>query len=558
MLNVTELPDDPALLKRMMTAQMARHAGLMAERDAMIEQIKREAQEHLAAQLAAQLNAQREQMEAEKEAAIKAAVDAVLRRFYGPKSERFDPLQLVLFGIFVDTVPLDAADVASIEAEAGEKLTTRVPRNRHNHGRGKLPEHLPRVRIVHDLTDEQKKCPCCATPRHRIGEEVSEQLEYIPASFKVLQHVRITYACKACEQSVSEQGSQVVTAEKPPQPIEKGLAGPGLLAYIVTGKMADHLPLYRQESIIERNDIHIARSTMGAWMMAVAVLVKPLVELMANRIRQSRVIHTDDTVVPVQHKIQCSKGRFWTHFGDRDHPYIFYDYTPDRSGEGPTRWFADYRGYLQADAYSVYDSLYKRVGADGKRCVIECGCWAHGRRYFFDAKDTDGRRATQLLAMVRDLYAVERTAKDFTDDARLALRQSRSVPILATIKTWLDTERPLVLPRSPMGEAMTYMVNQWEALNVYTTQGFLNIDNNAAERTLKRVALGRRNWQFVGNDRAGKTAATLYSLVASAERHGLDPQRYLTGVFARIASTPVSEVHKLLPDEWKVADAKGA
>ena len=374
MLNVTELPDDPALLKRLMTEQMARHAGT-------IEQIKREAQEHLEAQLKSQFNTQRERMEAEKEAAIKAAVDsavqAVLRRFYGPKSERFDPLQLVLFGIYVDTAPLDAASVASIEAEAGEKLTTRAPRNRHKHGRGKLPEHLPRVRIVHDLTDEQKKCPCCATPRHRIGEEVSEQLEYIPASFKVFEHVRVTYACKACEQNVSEQGSQVVTAEKPAQPIEKGLAGPGLLAYVVTSKMGDHLPLYRLESIFERNDLHIARSTMGAWMLAVATLVKPLVELMANRIRQSRVIHTDDTVVPVQHEGQCSKGRLWTHFGDSGGPYIYYDYTPDRSGEGPAKWFADYKGYLQADAYSVYDSLYKRRDKEGKPEVIEVGCMAH-------------------------------------------------------------------------------------------------------------------------------------------------------------------------------------
>ena len=500
----SELPDDPALLKRLMTEQMARHAGT-------IEQIRREAQE----QLDTQLDAQRERLEAEKQAAIdfavKAAVDAVLRRFYGPKSERFDPLQLVLFGIYVDTVPLDAPDTASIEDEAGEKLTSRAPRNRHNHGRGKLPEHLPRVRIVHDLTDEQKKCPCCATPRHRIGEEVSEQLERFPANFKVLQHVRITYACKACEQNASERGSQVVTAEKPAQfrgPIEKGLVGPGLLAYVVTGKMADHLPLYRLESIFERDDIHIARSTMCAWMLSAAVLVRPLVELMANRIRQSRVIHTDDTVVPVQQKIQCSKGRLWTHFGDRNHPYIYYDYTPDRSGEGPAKWFADYKGYLQADAYSVYDSLYKR--GDGKQ-VIECGCWAHCRRKYFDAKETDGRRAMQLLAMVRDLYAVESDAKTFTDDARLALRQSRSVPILATIKAWLEAERPHVLPRSPMGEAMTYMANQWDALNVYTTQGFLNIDNNAAERSLKRVAIGR-NYAHRRIMRSGQTPPVKTSL----------------------------------------------
>jgi hypothetical protein len=268
---------------------------------------------------------------------------------------------------------------------------------------------------------------------------------------------------------------------------------------------------------------------------------------MASRVRRSRVIHTDETVVPVQApgEGQCRKGRIWTYIGDLTHPYIVYDYTPDRTRAGPANWLAGYTGYLQADAYGGYDGIYHRGG------VTEVACWAHARRKFFDAKSTDGRRSAQLLALVGELYEVERRAKNLDDQARLELRQCESVPILGRIRTWLDAENQVLLPRTPMAGAIAYALNQWDALSVYTTQGYLAIDNNAAERALKRVAIGRKNWLFAGNDRAGQTAATLYSLIASAERHGVDPQRYLTGVLARIAVTPTSELAGLLPDVWK-------
>jgi transposase len=544
---IEALPDDPATLKQ-----------LLLEERAAREQIQREAAERIEAM------EQRHQAE----------MEAVFRRFYGPKSERFDPRQLLMFGIVIDSLPVDQA---AVEAESGEKLATR--RIQHKHGRAKLPEALPRVAIEHDLKPEEKLCPCCGLERCRIGTEVSEQLEYVPSSFKVYQHIRHKYACKPCNQgciqcdgkahidiALREADKNGITdspeAIQTAAPIAKGLAGPGLLAYVITSKLGDHLPLYRLERIFERSDVHIARSTMCAWMLATGKLVQPLVDLMAAKVRESRVIHTDETRVPVQDETvegKCKSGRIWTYIGDRDHPYIVYDYTPDRSRAGPSQWLDAFKGYLQADAYGGYDGIYAR--GNGSE-IVEVACWAHGRRHFFDAKDTDGRRSAEMLTMVRDLYQVEdeakaqiAAAKDCTPievaAIRRSLRQERSVPILATIKTWLDTEQKLVLPRSPMAQAIGYMLNQWEALKVYTTQGFLDIDNNAAERALRRIGIGRKNWLFSGHDIAAQRTATLYSLIASAERHGVNPQAYLRGVLARIAATSVSQLEKLLPDRGK-------
>ena len=517
------LPDDPAALKR-----------LLLQSRAQVEQIKHEAAERIEAM----------------ELRHKAEMDAVLRRFYGPRSEKFDPTELLLFGVNVaDQVPVDEKVV---EAESGQKLATRRI-NHHKHGRRKLPEHLPRIEIVHNLTDAQKKCPCCGEMRVCIGSEVSEQLEYVPASLKVLKHVRHKYACNACGNGCvkCDCNPHIETATKTAQPIEKGLPGPGLLAYVIVSKLGDHLPLYRLEKIFDRHGVDIARSTMCAWMLAGSELLKPLVELMIGRVKQSQVIHTDETRVPVQDgtiKGACKSGRIWTYIGDESNPYVVYDYTPDRTRAGPQRFLADYKGYLQADAYGGYDGIYT------KGSVIEVACWAHARRKFFDAKETDGRRSTEMLEFVRQLYCIEDNAKALDHVARRALRQERSVPILAKVKAWLALEQQLVLPRSPMAVAITYMLNQWDALCRFVEQGWLNIDNNAAERALKRVAIGRKNWLFAGHDEAGASHAKLYTLIASAERHGIDPQRYLTSVLAKIGQTKLSELEQFLPDVWKAED----
>jgi transposase len=541
MTRIDELPDDPILLKRLVLAQevrLAEREAILAQRDVLIERIREEASDQLAAR-----DTIIERMETEH----KAAIAAILRRFYGPRSERFDPHQLLLFGQQVEQVGADLANSAA-EFDAEPEPVVRRKKNRHKHGRSPLPAHLPRIEIEHDLADAEKPCPCCGEIRARIGQEVSEQLEYLPASFKVLKHIQHKYACQRCEADASSP--QIVTAAKPLQPIPKGLPGPGLLAYLITSKSADHLPLYRLERIFARLQVHVARTTMCGWLAACGELVRPLVERMTWRILASKVIHTDDTRVPVQTPGDrtCKSGRIWTYIGDASHPYIVYDYTADRKRAGPANWLRDFTGYLQADAYGGYDGIYH----SGAR---EVACWAHARRKFFEAKDTDSRRSAQMLTWVQELYAIEREAKDATDGERRALRQARSAPILERIKTWLDVETQIVLPRSEMGQAIGYTLNQWAALNLYVTEGFLNIDNNAAERALKRVAIGRKNWLFAGNDYAGGTAARLYSLVASAERHEIDPQRYLTSVLAKLPFTSESDLDQFLPDVWKRDDA---
>ena len=613
MLSVAELPDDPVLLKRMLGERNA----AIVECEAMIEQIKREAAERIEA-------LQRQHQ---------AELEALLRRFYGPRSERFDPRQLLLFGQTIDNLAQAAAEPTPDHSDSADT----GKRRRHNHGRGKLPASLPHIIIPHDLSDEEKKCPCCGEVRCRIGEERTEQIEYVPASFKVLVHVQAKYACPNCEKN--GENPQIEVAPKPLQPIHRGLPGPILLAFIIVSKFADHMPLYRLEQIFGRQGVEISRGTMCGWLLAVAQVIKPLYELMGIRIRQSEKIHTDDTRLPVQDKPEkpvgppppatrvgpappgpsiptttldptltllplpavprdpssnqaaptalvpslapattspappasgapalaammpiepegrCPAGRMWGFLGDDGHPYTLFAYTPDRTRQGPDQWLKGFARYLQADAFSGFDGIYARG-------VIEVGCWAHARRHVFDARDSDGRRSAQMLAMIGQLYAVEREAKEANDGQGLdeagvlALRQEKSVPVLTKIKIWLDREIKLVLPRSPMAGAINYILNQWSALCVYTTRGFLSIDNNAAEREMKKIATGRKNWLFCGTEAGARAAAMLYTLVASARRHGLDPLAYLADVLAKLPGTPGSQVGRFLPDEWKRARAE--
>jgi transposase len=325
--------------------------------------------------------------------------------------------------------------------------------------------------VVYDLADHERQCPECQMELRHIGEEISEQLEYVPASLHVVQHACQKYACP--------QGCTVVTAAKPPAPVEKGLAGPGLLAHVAVSKFGDHLPLHRQEAIFARQGVDLSRQTMCDWMRQCAELVGPLADLMKERVLSSKVVQTDDTPVPVldPELPRTRTGRIWTYVGDALHPYTVYDYTPNRCREGPDEFLKDFHGYLQADAYSGYDQIYKEAG----RGITEVACMAHARRKYFEAQSSDIMRSTVMLAYFHLLYDVEREAREKQLDAagRLALRRERSQPMLDDIKAYLERERPKVVPKSPIGQAMAYTLSNWEALVRYAKDGDLEIDNNA-------------------------------------------------------------------------------
>jgi hypothetical protein len=349
--------------------------------------------------------------------------------------------------------------------------------------------------------------------------------------------------------------STFITAPMPPQPIPRCLAGPGLLAYIIVNKFADHLPLYRQEEILQREGVWLSRRTLCDWLAGCATVLQPLFALMWQRVFASRELHTDDTPVSVQG--QKTKGRLWVYFGDWAHPYTVYDFTLDRCAERPQKCLANFKGYLHADAYSGYDQIF---GADR----IEVACWAHARRYFHDARGTDPVRATCVLASIGRLYALEAAAKYAAGTlklslqdywaVRLQLRERQATPILHSLAEYVEQQRHLVLPRSPIGEAFTYLHNQWEALSRYTGHGFLDIDNNVAEQALRAIAVGRKNWLFVGSAEGGRTAATLYSFVQTCKRLGVDAWLYLREVLRILPGVAESaravELPKLLPDVW--------
>ena len=503
-----------------------------------------------------------------KVAALEHQIKLLLQRVKGSRQERIDPDQLLLFSLD------ELSDIVEqlTQGKPDDDLIDDSPRRRRkSRGRvGKLPAHLEREIIRHELTEPERACPCCGEQRREIGVDSSEQLELIPARLKVVQHDRVKYACRACEEHVA-------TANKPPQPIEKGLPGPGLCAHTVLSKFGDHQPLYRLEDIHSRLGMTIRRSTLCGWQAALADLAKPLVERMKFLVLQSKVIHTDDTSIKMLQpgEGQTRTAKFWPYLGDWLHPYAVYDFTLSRERDGPQQFLAGFEGYLQADAYSGYDCIYA-----GDR-VHEVACWIHARRYWHQAKDNDPVRANTALGFIARLSQIEsqlreafpRTnlqgARDFEQVARG--RQEHALPILTEFKSWLDAESQdkRILPKSPIRAAFTYTLNQWSALVRYTDEGYLSFDNNVAERLVKVAAIGRKNYLFVGSENGGRSAATLYSLVSSAKANGVEPFAWLHDVFTQLpyhrdgeaftqstASAPVSssELDGLLPDQWLAAN----
>jgi transposase len=508
-LDPSALPDDPTLLR-----------GVISQLLGAMERLER------------------------KNAWLQAEVEALFRKLFRKRSEKLDPRQLELVFEAMRDLGISAQQLEQLEQE----VVAPERRRRGAVPRRPLAKDLPRERVEHALPESQRCCKACGEALTKIREEVTEQLDYTPASFKVIEHVRGVFACKACEETITR-------APKAPQPIEKGLPGPGLLAQVAVSKYSEHQPLYRQAQIYARHGVILSRSTLCGWVAEAAELVHPLVEWMRRDLLRSRIVQTDDTPVTVlDDQGGTHKGRLWVYLGDRGHPHVVYDYTPTREGIGPTRFLDGYRGYLQADAYSGYDALY----ASGT--VLEVGCWSHARRYFHDAAfgagDTRGHAA---LAFIHQLFAVEReaTEKGLNFEQRQARRQDATREILDAFKLWLEDLAPQVLPKSSLATAIGYTQRQWVALERYLGDGELVPDNSASERALRAVAIGRKNWLFAGSDAGGTRAAHLYTLIASCKRHNLEPYAYLRTLFEQLPSHPADRLHELAPAARATVTATG-
>jgi len=465
--------------------------------------------------------------------------------YYGPRADRLrssgDVAQMLLaFAEELDRKPVHPDDVRPAAEPAEQVRRVRRPKGRRN-----LADfnNLPVTTHVHELSAAERACPACGVPRQQIGADESWQIEYYPARFERIQHLRKKYACPNCESQGC--GAQIQTAAKPESVIDKGMAGPGLLSYIVTSKFADYLPLYRLEDIFARQGFEISRATQSVWCGDVADLAEPLYGLMAERVRASHVVPTDDTIMPMLAKGKAANARMWIYVGDEAGPYNIFDFTLNRGRDGPKYFLKDYRQVLLADAYGGYNGVV--AGND----ITRAGCWAHARRKIIEAEKAAPEIAREAVELVRALYAVEHRAKELSAAARLELRQADSAPVLADLKEKLLGWKQQLLPKHPMAEAVNYVLGQWAELTVFCSDGAVPIDNNVSEREMKRVVLNRKNSLFVGNPRGGRTAAILASLTSSCRRHGVDPQRYLTQLLVNLPAARLSELPAWLPDEWK-------
>lgn len=481
--------------------------------------------------------------------ALKAEVLRLRRWRYGRSAEAIDrgvapelALGLSEVTATVTTSPLsEVAPVPRLESvdtpQQRRRLSRRAPRE--------LPAELPRVIRVH--APVSCACPECGGVLRQLGEDTSEQLDYVPGYFQVIRHVRPKLACRAC--------SRIVQSAAPPRPIERGLPTASLLAQVIGAKYADHCPLYRQEGIYRRSGIELPRAMLANWVGEAAKLLDPLVGVLERYVLAAGKLHADDTPVPVlaPGKGRTRTGRLWAYVRDDrpaagpDPPAVAYRYSPDRKAERPRSHLASFAGTLQADGYSGFGSLY----ATGR--VQEAACWAHARRKFYDVYIADrSPAAAEALRRIGLLYAIERGIRGQSPAARLAARRAQAALILEELRAWLGTTHATLSVKSPLGQAIQYTLGRWTALTRYVEDGAVEIDNNAAERAIRALVLGRRNYLFAGSDAGGETAARLYSLIGTCRLNGLDPHLYLRYVLERIATHPINRLEELLP--WRVAD----
>ena len=564
--DLTQLPDDPAALKQI----IADLCQVVQARDARIQQLEHQ-------------------------------MDLLVKRFLHPASEKIDPRQLALFTeALSDESPAAPLDLPLVPLnETSEK----PPRKRRPHGRRRPPETLERQIRIHDLSDAEKAALGGAEKLQCIGEDVTYTYEWTAASLFVVEHhqkkyVRVDPTPAVAEQSPATTTEQtpaieqpaaapvlpaltaaqqerlagtVITAAKPALPIPGGLAEAGFLAHVLVSKYVDHLPLYRMEKILARYGVPFTRQTLWNWCCDCGKLLSPLADLIQEEVLKSFVVHTDDTPVKLRDAFakQKCQARFWVYIGDDEHRLNWFDFTTTRKRAGPDKVLKTYKGYLQADGYGAYDD-YEGIELCADSPILKVACWAHARRKFHDAQRTEPVRAMQAMAQIGQLYALERKLREraATEWADLPLlaraelivaeRKAHAVPVLDRLKVWLEDTHKLVLPKSPLAVAIRYTKNQWDALYRYTTDGRLSIDNNLAERALRHLAIGRRNWMFCGSEAGGRTMATVLSVISSAQRNGLEPWSYLKHVLTRLAELRDAgkekdrdELSRLLPNRWQ-------
>ncbi|WP_036012595.1 IS66 family transposase [Robbsia andropogonis] len=476
-------------------------------------------------------------------AQLLAEISRLKRWQYGRSSERLaelmGQLQLAL-GELPIAEPNKTPPPESLHSVAAAQTRETTHSTRVRRKPREFPAHLPRETIVH--APAQCNCPECQRQMRTLGEDVSEVLDYVPGYFKVLRHVRPKLSCARC--------GVVVQQSAPSRPITRAMAGAGLLAQVMVAKYADHTPLYRQAGIYRRAGVELDRATMTSWVREAALLLRPLAEAIGRYVRAADKIHTDDTPVPVLEpgRGKTRTARLWTYVRDdraaasRAPPAVWYQYSPDRKGERVRQHLDGYTGILQADAFSGYDALYR----DGS--IIEAGCWAHARRKFYDLYEQErSPLAEEALRRIAALYAVEGNIRSQVPEVRLRARQQYAVPLLSDLKEWLEQTLSQVSTKSALAKAIRYVLGHWCALRRYCEDGRIEADNNTAERAIRPLVLGRRNYLFIGSDAAGDSAAVVYSLIGTARLNGIEPCAYLRTVFECIADHPINRIDELLP-----------
>jgi transposase len=518
-LTVTSLPDDLA----------AAHAMILAERMARLEAE--------AAVASARLEIER----------LKLLLAKARRAQYGQSAERGARL--------IEQLELQLAELEETQAEKEAAADLAAPpapqevraRSSRKPARRPLPEHLPRERIVYPAPCT---CPKCGGPVHKLGEDVSETLECMPRQWKVIEHVREKVSCRHCE-AISQPPA-------PSHPIARGRAGPNLLALVLAAKYGQHLPLTRQSAIYTGEGVELDVSTLADWVGSSSASLMPLVLGIRGHVFAAERLHGDDTTVPVLAKERTKTGRVWGYvrddrpFGGPDPPAVAFFYSPDRGGEHPERHLADFAGILQADAYAGFNRLYEPDRQPGP--ILEAACWSHARRRLFElAAVSKAPIASEAVRRIDELFAIEREINGRPATERLAVRAERSKPPVIALEAWLRVQHERVSRKSEIGKAIAYVLNHWNALTRFLEDGRICLSNNAAERALRGIAIGRKNWTFAGSDRGGERAAALYTLIETCKLNGIDPQAWLADVLARLPDHPAKRINDLLPWNWKAA-----